>query len=159
MFQLLLSETLYVFFFGGGGKWGQWEGMEWDWRLGSWALGPGPLGHVMSGKLAGMLKPWPWTANSLPGKTVASWQSGAAITPITHEWPGFHLSCPSGSFKMFLVHPAWASVTGITTRPVSAEGLNQADPWEKQDRLALSPFRPFLLACGESYLQSSVMQP
>lgn len=25
--------------------------------LGSWTLGPGPVGHVMSGKLTGMLKP------------------------------------------------------------------------------------------------------
>ena len=57
------------------------------------------------------------------------------------------------------MHPAWASMTGITTRPVSAEGINQADPREKQDRLALFPFCPFLLACGENYLQFSVIPP
>lgn len=66
----------------------------WSQGLGSWAPGPGPLGHVMSGKLTGILKPWPRTANLFPGMTGA-WCQGKAEGNTNHSqvaWSSLKLS-------------------------------------------------------------------
>lgn len=113
---------------------GGWEGQ--DQELGSWALGPGPLGHAMSGKLTECQNHDPEQQTHSLERLELDGRVELREAPITHDWTEVHLSCPSGSLKRSPVHPAWSRATGITTQASKRRGDQSSSVSEKHNQLS-----------------------